>query len=137
MVYAKADKRWAEADLTVISLELLTVFGAGPLALWICYGISRRDYRVAFWMIVLATGELYGGFMTFAPEWLSGSQNLDTSNFMFLWVYLVFFNMLWAFLPIYALYISFIDIGNAMSVRNNVYKASADIARKEAEAKKE
>lgn len=61
MVYAKADKRWAEADLTVISIELLTVIGAGPLALWICWGISRRDYRVAFWMIVLATGELYGG----------------------------------------------------------------------------
>jgi hypothetical protein len=61
MVYAKADKRWAEADLTVVSLELLTVLGAGPLALWICWGISRRDSRVAFWMIVLATGELYGG----------------------------------------------------------------------------
>jgi len=133
MVYAKADNRWAEADLTVISLELLTVFGAGPLALWICYGISKRDYRVAFWMIVLATGELYGGFMTFAPEWLTGSQNLDTSNFMFLWVYLVFFNMLWVFFPLYALYISFIDIGNAMKVRNNFYKASA----KEAESKRE
>lgn len=23
-------------------------------------------------------------FMTFAPEWLSGNANLDTSNFMFL-----------------------------------------------------
>ena len=68
MVYAKADKRWAEADLTVISLELLTVFGAGPLALWICYGISKRDYRVAFWMIVLATGELYGGMYSLCPS---------------------------------------------------------------------
>ena len=157
MVYAQADSRWAEADLTVISLELLTVFGAAPLALWICYGISKRDYRVAFWMIVLATGELYGGmlaclhstillglcgkmlislgFMTFAPEWLTGSQNLDTSNFMFLWVYLVFFNVLWVFFPLYALYISFIDIGNAMKVRNNFYKASAASA-KDTESKR-
>lgn len=29
---------------------------------------------VSFWMIVLATGEIYGGFMTFAPEWLTGNQ---------------------------------------------------------------
>lgn len=61
MVYAQADKRWAEADLGVISLELLTVLIAGPMALYICYGIQRRDSRVAFWMVVLATGELYGG----------------------------------------------------------------------------
>lgn len=61
MVYAQADKRWAGADLTVVSLELLTVFGAGPLAAWICYGIAKRDWRVSFWMVVLATGELYGG----------------------------------------------------------------------------
>jgi hypothetical protein len=61
MVYAKADKRWAQADLTVISLELLTVLGAGPLALYISIGIARKDYTAAFWMIVLATAELYGG----------------------------------------------------------------------------
>jgi hypothetical protein len=61
MVYAQADKRWGGADLTVISLELLTVFGAGPLALYICRGIQKRDYMISFWMIVLATGELYGG----------------------------------------------------------------------------
>ena len=54
--------------------------------------------------------------MTFAPEWLTGSQNLDTSNFMFLWVYLFFFNMLWVVFPIYALYISYKDIGNAFRV---------------------
>ncbi|PQE16794.1 emopamil binding protein [Rutstroemia sp. NJR-2017a BBW] len=86
MVYAQADRRWAGADLTVVSLELLTVLGAGPLALWICWGIVRKDWRVNFWMVVLATGELYGGFMTFCPEWLTGNLNLDTSNFMFLWV---------------------------------------------------
>lgn len=61
MVYAQADRRWAGADLTVVSLELLTVLGAGPLALWICWGIVRKDWRVNFWMVVLATGELYGG----------------------------------------------------------------------------
>jgi hypothetical protein len=84
--YAKADKRWGGSDLTVISLELLTVFIAGPLALYICECLRSQRPSTWFWMVVLATGELYGGFMTFAPEWLSGSPNLDTSNFMYLWV---------------------------------------------------
>lgn len=69
MVYAQADRRWAEADLTVISLELLTVLFAGPLALYICFAISRRDPSASFWMIVLATAELYGGEQS--PEPLS------------------------------------------------------------------
>ena len=68
MVYAKADKRWGGADLTVISLELLTVLCAGPLALYISYKIQQRDPRVAFWMIVLATGELYGGMSSLLPQ---------------------------------------------------------------------
>ena len=61
--YAKADKRWAGADLTVISLELLTVFAAGPLAAYICELIRRGDSggKLWFWASVLATGELYGG----------------------------------------------------------------------------
>lgn len=61
--YAKADKRWGGADLTVISLELLTVFGAGPLACYICELVRRRDNggKLWFWASVLATGELYGG----------------------------------------------------------------------------
>ena len=61
--YAKADKRWGGADLTVISLELLTVFGAGPLAAYICELVRRRDSgaKLWFWASVLATAELYGG----------------------------------------------------------------------------
>lgn len=123
MVYARADKRWAGADLVrgrcdasmglgppflaletlvtdtyysvqgVISLELLTVFVVGPAALFVCYDIARKNPRANITMIMIATAELYGGFMTFCPEWLVGSINLDTSNFMYLWVYLVFFNM--------------------------------------------
>jgi hypothetical protein len=65
--YARADKRWGGSDLTVISLELLTVFVAGPLAVWICYCIKKNRSDASFWMVVLATGELYGGWMTFVP----------------------------------------------------------------------
>ncbi|KAH9827686.1 emopamil-binding protein-like [Teratosphaeria destructans] len=101
--YAKADKRWGGSDLTIISLELLTVFVAGPMAIWICHCLRKQRTDTWFWMTVLATGELYGGFMTFAPEWLSGNPNLDTSNFMYLWVYLIFFNTLWVWIPLWIL----------------------------------
>ena len=140
--YAKADKRWGGADLTVISLEILTVFGAGPLAVYVSELIRKNDRggRLWFWGSVLATAELYGGnnhtrngagdggkqgmanvwcvrtgFMTFAPEWLTGSPNLDTSNFMYLWVYLVFFNMLWVFFPLWVLYQAYGNIGLAFA----------------------
>ncbi|XWW96756.1 hypothetical protein V2A60_004736 [Cordyceps javanica] len=117
MVYARADKRWGGVDLGVVSLELLTVFFDGPVALYVAYLIARKDPRASFWMIVLATCELYGGFMTFCPEWLVGNVNLDGSNFMYMWVYLVFFNMLWVFIPLYAVWYSYRDISHAFAVR--------------------
>ncbi|EHA48710.1 hypothetical protein MCOR27_005608 [Pyricularia oryzae] len=117
MVYAKADKRWAGADLTVISLELLTVFVVGPMAVWVCYDIAKKNPRYNITMIMLATAEIYGGFMTFCPEWLTANVNLDTSNFIYLWFYLVFFNMLWVFIPIYSIYVGSKDIFDAFSVR--------------------
>lgn len=71
--YAKADHRWGGADLTVISLEILTVGLAGPCAMYISYLISkimtepagrekaRFQARMWFLATMLATGELYGG----------------------------------------------------------------------------
>ena len=55
------------------------------------------------------------GFMTFAPEWLCGSPNLDTSNFMYLWVYLTFFNMLWVVFPLFVLREAYKGIGLAFA----------------------
>lgn len=118
--YAKADHRWATADTTVIALEILTVFLAGPAAVYICYllyqiasnkkatTVEAQQLGTAkgkLWLIAsaVATAELYGGFMTFAPEWLSANSQLDTSNPVFLWLYLVFFNMLWVFIPLWVL----------------------------------
>ncbi|TKA65214.1 hypothetical protein B0A49_06553 [Cryomyces minteri] len=95
--YARADRRWGGVDLTVVSLELLTVCVAGPMALWIC-------------------------FMTFAPEWLSGSPNLDTSNFMYTWVYLFFFNTLWVWFPLWVLFEAYQNI-------NGAFAQTSDLAR--------
>ncbi|KAL1972751.1 hypothetical protein VTN31DRAFT_7165 [Thermomyces dupontii] len=110
--YAKADRRWAGADVGIVSLEALTVVLAGPAALYVCYLVyrvanttgdarARGASRGKLWfvMTVLATAEIYGGWMTFAPEWFSGSANLDTSHPVYLWLYLVFFNILWVIVP--------------------------------------
>ena len=125
--YAKADRRWGGADLTVISLEILTVGLAGPAAVYICYlvgkvanapneGVKSR-YQASLWFtaIALATAELYGGFMTFAPEWLSGNTALSGEDPVYLWLYLVFFNVLWVFIPFWVLYTGFKDISAAFT----------------------
>jgi EXPERA (EXPanded EBP superfamily) len=62
--YAKADKRWGTADPTIVSMELLTVFGAGTLAVWIAYQIVKRDSARYYWIVVLGTAELYGGYVS-------------------------------------------------------------------------
>lgn len=86
--YARADFRWGFSDPTVVSLEILTVLGAGPLCCFILYQLTRQDAARHYWIVVLSTAELYGGWMTFCPEWLTGSPNLDTSNPLYLYVYL-------------------------------------------------
>lgn len=125
--YAKADRRWRGADLTVISVELLTVGLAGPAAVYVCYSIakvvnaksetvrSRHQTRLWFTAIMLATGELYGGFMTFAPEWLSGNTALAGEDPVYLWLYLVFFNMLWVFIPLWILSVAYQEVSTSFS----------------------
>lgn len=126
--YAKADHRWGGADLTVISLELLTVGLAGPCAIYICYLISKvtsskpcqtrakLNARLWFLATILATGELYGGFMTFAPEWLSGNTQLAGDDPVYLWLYLVFFNVLWVFIPFWVLWEAWNELSSAFEL---------------------
>ncbi|EWC47172.1 hypothetical protein DRE_03541 [Drechslerella stenobrocha 248] len=97
--YSKADTRWGVADPVVVAIELPTVLLEGPGAAYICYLLAKEKQQVWFWILVVAVGEIYGGWMTFAPEWLTGSPALDTSNWMYLWLYLFFFNTLWVFIP--------------------------------------
>ena len=58
--------------------------------------------------------------MTFAPEWLTGSQNLDTSNWMYTWVYLFFFNTLWIWFPLYAIVWGYKEIKKAFRLQEKV-----------------
>jgi len=66
---------------------------------------------------------LLPGFMTFAPEWLTSNLNLDGSNFMYLYVYLGFFNLLWVALPAYAIWVSVREISDALEVRQAAGKS--------------
>ncbi|KAL2128198.1 hypothetical protein VTI74DRAFT_9522 [Chaetomium olivicolor] len=117
MVYARADRRWGGVDLTVLSLEILTVVFAGSMACFVCYDIAKKSPRANLSMIILATAELYGGYMTFMPEWLTGNINLDTSNFMYKWIFLIFFNGLWVVVPLYAIYVAADDMFDAFRAR--------------------
>jgi len=56
--------------------------------------------------------------MTFCPEWLSGNPNLDSSNWFYFWVFLVFFNFLWVVFPLLLLLQSF----NATTANRRVKK---------------
>ena len=120
-VYAKADLRWGIGEPNIVSMELLTVFGAGGIAALVVYLIARdekmgvksgesRGKQKWFLMAIMATGELYGGFMTFVPEWIIGSPNLVTSNWVYKWLYLFFFNTVWVVLPGWILYEGYYEL---------------------------
>nr|XP_022337874.1 emopamil-binding protein-like [Crassostrea virginica] len=108
--YALADRRWGISDPTIVSLEILTVFITGPMAVWLIFAMLKNKTYRHFIQIVLCVCELYGGWMTFCPEWLTGSKNLETGNFLYLWVYLVFFNGIWVIIPILLLVQSWQDM---------------------------
>uniref|UniRef100_A0A8B9KTT0 EXPERA domain-containing protein n=1 Tax=Astyanax mexicanus TaxID=7994 RepID=A0A8B9KTT0_ASTMX len=108
--YGKADQRWLHSDPNIVSLELLTVVLDGFLALLLVYAIVKDKHYRHFVQITLCVCELYGGWMTFCPDWLIGSPNLNTSNWLYLWVYLTFFNGIWVVVPGFLLYQSWKDL---------------------------
>jgi hypothetical protein len=73
--YALADFRWGVADPTVVSLEILTVLGAGPMALFIAYQMTQNDPARHYWIVVISTAELYGGCVRI-KRWITISEVL-------------------------------------------------------------
>ncbi|OBZ71297.1 Emopamil-binding protein-like protein [Grifola frondosa] len=112
--YALADARWGTADPTIVSLEILTVFGIGSMCFYVLKQLVQNDPARHYWIIVLSTSEIYGGWMTFCPEWLTGSPSLDTSNALYLWVYLVFMNVIWVFIPLWLMVDSYTHIASSL-----------------------
>jgi hypothetical protein len=121
--YAAADFRWGWSDPTVVSLEILTVLGAGPLCCYILKQLVKDDPARHYWIVVLSTAELYGGWMTFCPEWLTGSPNLNTSNALHLWIYLFFMNFIWVVVPLWLMYDSYNYIAKATRIHQTAANA--------------
>ena len=116
--YSRADARWAVRDANVISLEILTVF-IGILCLFQIKGVlCRKAWRHPLQMII-CTAELYGGWMTFCPEWVDGSPNLNGQDPTLFWIYLVFMNGLWVVVPALLLYDSFVRLTFAVNSSTN------------------
>lgn len=124
--YVKADSRWGVADETVVSLEILTVLGAGPLCVLILWQLVKNDPARHYWLVVLSTAELYGGFMTFCPEWLTGSPNLDVSNPLYLWVYLIFMNVIWVVIPLWLMVDSYGHIAGSLRLQQASRRVKAE-----------
>ena len=65
---------------------------------------------------LLSLAELYGGWMTFAPEWVEGSPNLvSRADPLRFWIHLVFMNGLWLIIPLVLLAESCVHIVRACS----------------------
>mmetsp|Transcript_40506 Transcript_40506/g.65695 ORF Transcript_40506/g.65695 Transcript_40506/m.65695 type:complete len:184 (+) Transcript_40506:2279-2830(+) len=100
--YAKADLRWGISDPTVVSIELITVVLDGLLAaIMVDATMYRRPWKHVV-QIILCTCELYGDWMTFAPEWLSGNTNLS-NQWHHVYIYLWFCNGIWVVVPLFLL----------------------------------
>ncbi|XP_030265133.1 emopamil-binding protein-like [Sparus aurata] len=108
--YGKADSRWLISDPTIVSIEILTVVLDSLLALLLIHAVLKDKYYRHWLQVALSVCELYGGWMTFCPDWLMGSPHLDTSSQLHLWVYLVFFNGLWVLVPVLLLIHSWISL---------------------------
>ncbi|GAA6064001.1 hypothetical protein JCM10212_000155 [Sporobolomyces blumeae] len=112
--YALADTRWSTSDPTVVAIELITVLGAGPMCVWLMDMMRKENVAWRYWIIVLSTAEIYGGWMTFVPEWITGSPSLNTSYWLYTYVYLLFFNGLWVAIPVALMVDSYFYIVRAL-----------------------
>ncbi|KIL62001.1 hypothetical protein M378DRAFT_166138 [Amanita muscaria Koide BX008] len=112
--YARADSRYGVPDTLVLSLELLTLVAVLPLCFYILKQMVDDDPARHYWITVLCVAELYGGWMLFCPEWLTGSPSLNTSNALYFWVYLVLMNMIWVIVPLIIMAYSYRQIVGAL-----------------------
>ncbi|MED6283532.1 hypothetical protein CHARACLAT_009862 [Characodon lateralis] len=121
--YGKADTRWLVSDPTIVSVEILTVVLDSLLGVLLIHAVLRDKYYRHFLQVTLSVCELYGGWMTFCPDWLLGSPHLNTSNPLYLWLYLVFFNGLWVLVPVLLLVQSWLRLKGLHAVREDATRA--------------
>lgn len=52
-------------NIISVSLEVLTVLGAGPMACYILKQLAANDPARHYWIVVLCTAEIYGGYVLY------------------------------------------------------------------------
>jgi len=124
--YGRADPRWNNFDMCLIPMEIWTSCLLTPLCLWLVYAqVKNKPYR-HFLQVVLCVSELYGGWITFGPEWVTGSKNINTSDPLLFWCHLVFFNMVWVVIPFWLLKQSWDYLVFASDLAASVYVPGMD-----------
>lgn len=73
--------------------------------------------------------ELYGGFMTFVPDVLDGSPNLELQDPVLLWIYLFFMNGLWVWIPAVLVWDSIAQITRACDVAKTEEPGRRELAK--------
>ncbi|CAG8606827.1 5715_t:CDS:2 [Ambispora leptoticha] len=108
--YGKADSRWLIAEPTVVSIEIPTFILCGPVSVLVLWAITK-DHPIRHPLqFLLCTCELYGGYLTWMPEYLTGNKSLAIDNPLYLWVYMVLFNGLWVLVPTFLLVQSWYEL---------------------------
>lgn len=65
--------------------------------------------------------------MTFVPEWITGSPNLNTHNWIFTYIYLLWMNGVWVLIPGILLADSAIAIRNACAITKTESRDDSDV----------
>lgn len=78
--YGRADARWAVYDPTVLSLELLTVLLAGPLALACAFAIWTRQPWRHLACVVISVMELYVSGAAAVAQFYAAPSCRDTGT---------------------------------------------------------
>lgn len=108
--HSSCQKPW----LLLTSLSTLSTTSPLPLPLQV---INRRPWRHALQLLVCVS-EIYGGAMTFFPEWLSrptANPNLSSEP-VHVWIYLAFMNGVWVVIPVILAITSFVKLTRAADV---------------------
>ena len=88
-------------DSTALSLKLIIVLAMGTLALACAWAITRRAAWRHVAQLIISICELYGGWMTFAPEFARHVTSPSLTSFPSMEaVFLGFVNLLWVSTPL-------------------------------------
>ncbi|PQE15422.1 ebp domain-containing protein [Rutstroemia sp. NJR-2017a BVV2] len=105
--YALSDSRYMSSDPFLLTIESWTVILWGPLSYVVAIFIVKDSPFRHSVQALVSTGEFYGNLLylltSLLDEKFSGISYYRPEPFYF-WVYFVFMNSIWLFVPAYCLY---------------------------------